>query len=111
LKFTETGQEIRIGVREEDGRAIFEVVDQGIGLSPAMIERVFDPFLQVGSEISRSKGGMGLGLTLVKRLVELQGGKVSAQSKGTGKGSMFTVSFPLTAAMAGTPAYVKGTPK
>jgi signal transduction histidine kinase len=111
LKFSEPGQEIRIGVREEGGRAIFQVTDKGIGLSPEVIGRVFDPFLQVGSEISRSKGGMGLGLTLVRRLAELQGGKVSAQSRGEGQGSVFTVSFPLTQAMAGKAVTAKAMAK
>ncbi len=79
--------------------AILQVRDNGIGLASDQLETVFELFVQVDNSLARSKGGLGLGLTLVKRLVEMHGGRVEAQSEGIDKGSTFTVHLPtLTAA-------------
>ncbi|MDO9217989.1 MAG: response regulator, partial [Lacisediminimonas sp.] len=67
----------------------------GIGMQPALLERIFDPFVQGTVSLDRAKGGLGIGLTLVKNLVELHGGTVSAQSEGEGAGSCFAVRLPL----------------
>ena len=69
--------------------------DSGIGLAPEMLSRVFDLFVQVDNSVARSQGGLGIGLTLARSLVEMHGGHISARSAGVGKGSEFTVRLPL----------------
>jgi CheY-like chemotaxis protein len=71
------------------------VRDNGIGIPPAMLHKVFDLFTQVDSSLEKAHGGLGIGLTIVKRLVELHGGSVEARSDGPGKGSEFVVRLPL----------------
>src|SRR5262249_58704041 len=68
--------------------------DNGRGISPLLLQRIFEPFMQVDSSLDRQHGGLGLGLTLVRSLVELHGGSVSATSPGPGQGSAFTVRLP-----------------
>jgi CheY-like chemotaxis protein len=70
------------------------VRDSGIGLSPDMLETVFEPFTQVEISLDRSQGGLGIGLTLARRLVELHGGRLTARSEGPGRGSEFVVQLP-----------------
>jgi signal transduction histidine kinase len=82
---------------EENGEAIIRVRDTGLGIPADMLPRVFDLFTQVGRTLDRSDGGLGIGLTLVKSLVELHGGTVSAASEGPGRGSEFTVRLPKLA--------------
>ena len=79
------------------GRVVVTVTDTGEGIPADMLDRVFDMFAQVDRTLDRSEGGLGIGLTLVKSLVELHGGTVAAQSEGLGKGSTFTVTLPLAA--------------
>ena len=81
--------------------AVLRVSDTGRGIPAHMLEKVFEVFVQVSPSIDRSGGGMGMGLTLVKRLVELHGGSVSAHSDQPGKGSEFVVRLPLTVAASG----------
>jgi CheY-like chemotaxis protein len=71
-----------------------------MGIAPELLPRVFEPFIQGDRTIARSEGGLGIGLTLVKRLVEMQGGSVAAESEGAGKGSVFTVRLPALEAPA-----------
>jgi signal transduction histidine kinase len=71
------------------------VTDTGIGIEPDALPRVFDPFIQAEEGLTHSREGLGLGLALVKALVELHGGQVEAVSEGTGRGSTFTVRLPL----------------
>ena len=99
-KFTPPGG--RIGVRtERDGEmAALRVSDSGIGIPPEMLDRVFVLFTQVDPSLARSQGGLGIGLTLVKRLVEMHGGTVAAVSSGPGHGSEFIVRLPLGVAAA-----------
>jgi CheY-like chemotaxis protein len=73
---------------------VIEVTDSGIGMDPQLLPRVFDLFAQGARTLDRAQGGLGIGLTLVRRLVELHDGRVSAASKGTGEGSVFTVRLP-----------------
>jgi CheY-like chemotaxis protein len=80
------------------------VRDSGIGIPPALLDRVFDMFSQVDRSIERSQGGLGLGLNIVSRLVGKHGGTVAAHSEGPGKGSTFTVRIPLAAPEAAGPA-------
>ena len=76
-------------------RASLLVRDTGMGIAPEMLPHVFELFLQDAPSLARSRGGLGLGLTLVRRLAELHGGRVSATSEGVGRGSEFVVSLPL----------------
>ncbi|NVJ06463.1 response regulator [Myxococcus sp. AM001] len=94
LKYTPHGGHIRVVTREEPGHVVLEVSDTGDGLSPELQERVFELFFQAERTLDRAQGGLGIGLTLVKRLVELHGGSVCAQSDGLAKGSTFTVRLP-----------------
>lgn len=98
LKFTREGGEITVRVQRDGETALLRVKDSGIGMSPELAARVFDLFVQ--GEQSRGAGGLGIGLTLVKHLAELQGGKAFAASAGLGHGSIFTVSLPITEASA-----------
>jgi signal transduction histidine kinase/ActR/RegA family two-component response regulator len=95
LKYTPAGGTIEITLREDAGQALLEVRDSGIGMQPALLERIFDPFVQGAVSLDRATGGLGIGLTLVKKLVELHGGTVSAQSAGERAGSCFAVRLPL----------------
>jgi signal transduction histidine kinase/ActR/RegA family two-component response regulator len=95
LKYTRPGGHIWVNVSREGNRAVLRVTDDGIGIAPDLLPRVFDLFVQADRSLDRSKGGLGLGLTLVKRLVDLHGGTVSARSGGPGKGSEFEVELPL----------------
>jgi signal transduction histidine kinase len=96
VKFTPAGGAIEVGARAEGGDAVVTVRDSGVGIAPELIERVFDLFMQAESSLVRSQGGLGIGLTLVRRLVELHGGTVAARSGGPGRGSEFEIRLPLT---------------
>ena len=93
LKYTESGGRITVTIRTEDGRAVLEVRDTGEGIDPGFLPHVFEPFRQ-GTSITMRRG-LGLGLAIVRRLVDLHGGHISAESPGVGKGATFTVSMPL----------------
>jgi signal transduction histidine kinase/CheY-like chemotaxis protein len=97
-KFTNQGGEVRLTAtfKPNDERVLLSVADTGIGMSNETVGRVFDAFSQAESSLARSKGGLGLGLALVKGLAELHGGTVSARSAGVGKGSTFVVELPTT---------------
>ncbi|MDB5742100.1 MAG: hypothetical protein JWR68_415 [Polaromonas sp.] len=97
LKYTLPGGEIEVAVRHEGTQAVFSVADNGIGMSARLIQGVFEPFVQGERAIDRSEGGLGIGLTLVRKLVELHGGSVTATSAGEGLGSLFTVRLPIAA--------------
>jgi len=94
VKYTLEGGTIRIGVREESGAAVLRVADEGIGMPPELVATAFDLFVQGARGLDRSYGGLGIGLTLVRRLAELHGGSVKASSAGPGLGSEFTVCLP-----------------
>jgi CheY-like chemotaxis protein len=97
-KFSGRGARIEVSVvdrSEPDGRVDIRVKDGGIGISPAALTRVFDLFMQEESSIARTTGGLGIGLTLVRHLVDLHGGSVEAHSEGPGKGSEFVVRLPV----------------
>ena len=94
-KFTQEGGTIELVVARSGGRAVIRVLDNGIGIPADQIPLIFGMFVQVDSSLGRAKGGIGMGLTLVKQLVELHGGTVEAISPGPGKGSEFVVSLPM----------------
>ncbi|WP_434385946.1 response regulator [Melittangium boletus] len=100
-KYTPEGGFVFVGVaveRDARGRrALLRVRDSGIGMTPTLLSRVFDLFVQGEQQLDRSRGGLGIGLTLVRRLVELHGGSVTAHSEGEGKGSEIRVTLPLAA--------------
>jgi len=95
-KYTDSGGRIGLSTQTADGAAIVRVADNGIGIPPHMLQRVFDPMIQVEDHRSRSDGGLGLGLALVQSLVQLHGGSVAAHSDGPGRGSEFIVRLPLS---------------
>ncbi|HZT78335.1 MAG TPA: ATP-binding protein [Vicinamibacterales bacterium] len=97
-KYSEPGAAITVAVRRgEPGRAAISVKDTGIGIPPEKLGAVFDLFFQVDQSLARSLGGLGIGLTIARRLVELHGGSVRALSDGPGRGSEFIVELPLVA--------------
>jgi CheY-like chemotaxis protein len=94
MKYTAPGRTIRVVVRPEGAQAILRVDDEGIGIAPEVLPRIFDLFVQGAQAPDRAEGGLGIGLTLVQMLTELHGGSVEAASKGLGTGATFTVRLP-----------------
>jgi CheY-like chemotaxis protein len=94
-KYTDDGGRIRLTAEVEGSFISIHVQDNGVGISPEMIARVFDLFSQVDQSLARSSGGLGIGLTLARQLVELHGGKVEAASEGPGQGTTMTIRLPL----------------
>jgi signal transduction histidine kinase len=95
--YTPEGGVIDLLLSVEDGQAVVQVCDNGVGLKPELIPHLFDLFVQGERTVDRQQGGLGIGLSLVKRLTELHGGTVAAHSPGPGQGSRFTVRLPLAA--------------
>lgn len=95
VKYTPPGGHIRLSVRKEREQGVIRVKDSGVGIAPEMLSAVFELFTQVEGTLDRSQGGLGLGLTLVRRLVEKHGGTVTALSPGLDQGSEFVVRLPL----------------
>ena len=93
-KYTEPGGRIELEAGSAGGEAYVRVRDTGVGIDPKLLPRIFDLFTQAERSLDRSQGGLGIGLTLVRRLVELHGGSVVASSAGVGLGSEFTVRLP-----------------
>jgi two-component system CheB/CheR fusion protein len=105
VKFTPSGGNVTVSVSVDTAaeRAVLKVTDTGTGIDPGLLGRVFEPFMQGDRTLDRTGGGLGLGLALVKGLVDLHQGEVSARSEGLGKGAAFTVRIPLApAAPAGS---------
>lgn len=100
LKFTPRGGHVEVASRREGDRAVLTVRDDGAGIPPDMREHLFQPFVQAPQTLDRTPGGLGLGLAMVKGLIELHGGTVEASSAGLGCGSLFTASLPLVQAPA-----------
>ena len=93
-KYTPAGKGIFVATRREGDEAVLEVRDEGIGMDADLRARVFELFVQGRRTLDRAQGGLGIGLTLVRRLVELHGGRISAESEGPDRGSSFTVRLP-----------------
>src|SRR2546428_7431620 len=93
-KYTDPGGHIALAAWREGGEAVIEVRDDGIGIAPGLLPRIFDLFVQGRQSSDRAEGGLGLGLALVRNLVTMHGGRVEAHSAGLGKGSTFTVRLP-----------------
>ena len=94
-KYTNPGGQIRLAAASEGSDVIFRVRDNGIGIPPEMLSGIFDLFAQVDHSLDHSQGGLGLGLTLVRSLVEMHGGSVQALSEGLSRGSEFVVRLPI----------------
>jgi CheY-like chemotaxis protein len=107
-KYTAPGGRIELEARAEQEEALISVADNGVGIPPEMLTRVFEMFTQVEDTLQRSQGGLGIGLTLVKRLAELHGGRVEAQSDGRGRGSRFLLRLPRARGAACAPAEEQG---
>ena len=97
-KYSPAGGEIRLEVDVHRDSVDVRVKDKGIGIRPDMLEHIFDMFAQVDDSLERSQGGLGVGLTLVKKLVEMHGGRIAVRSGGLGKGSEFMVHLPTMSA-------------
>jgi signal transduction histidine kinase len=95
IKFTPTGGHIDITVARTGDRADVVLRDTGVGISPDVLPHIFEPFRQEDSSTVRGHGGLGLGLALVKRIIELHGGTARGESAGKGQGATFTVSIPV----------------
>jgi protein-histidine pros-kinase len=93
-KYTPAGGQIMVSVMRDAADAVMRVRDTGVGMSPELLARVFDPFVQGTRGLERPHGGLGIGLTLVRRLVELHKGRIEARSAGPDQGSEFVVRFP-----------------
>jgi signal transduction histidine kinase/ActR/RegA family two-component response regulator len=98
IKYTPAGGSIRVEVDSDNGQALLRVRDNGMGIPPELMSRVFDLFTQAERSLDRAQGGLGIGLTLVRALVEMHDGQVSVASEGPGRGSEFTITLPRTAA-------------
>jgi PAS domain S-box-containing protein len=95
IKYTHDGGTISVRASADDGLMSLTIADDGIGMPPELVSRVFDVFVQGNRGLDRGEGGLGVGLTIAKRLVDLQGGTLTAASDGPGTGSRFTLGFPL----------------
>ncbi|MDQ3101412.1 MAG: PAS domain-containing sensor histidine kinase, partial [Bacteroidota bacterium] len=104
-KYTEPGGKIHLKCTSSGGNARITVSDNGIGIEPIQLEKVFDMFAQLEPAISKEQSGLGIGLSIVKQLVLMHGGKISAFSKGKGHGSEFTVELPLIDHKGGYPVF------
>ena len=100
IKFTPDGGTVSVAVERTAEGTVFSITDTGIGISEADLGRIFAPFEQVDSSLSRRHGGTGLGLALVRRLTELHGGRVEVESE-EGRGSTFRAVFPAGSATSG----------
>jgi signal transduction histidine kinase/ActR/RegA family two-component response regulator len=99
-KYTESGGHIGLSAERDGGEAVVRIEDTGVGIPAEALPRIFDMFAQVGRPLERAHTGLGVGLALVRRLVELHGGTVAAESRGPGRGSAFIVRLPIAAGEA-----------
>jgi len=94
-KYTEPGGRIAVEARREGDEAVVSVRDTGVGIAPEMLPKIFEMYAQVDRSLDRSQGGLGIGLTIVRRLVEMHGGRIVARSEGVGRGSEFLIRLPI----------------
>ena len=99
IKFTHKGGIVALAVKRESNSVVITVQDDGQGIAPEFLPRVFDRFKQADNSSTRMRGGLGLGLAIVRHLVELHGGSITATSDGIGKGSLFVVTLPAGVAL------------
>jgi PAS domain S-box-containing protein len=106
-KYTDEGGQIRLSARQEGDKVVLSVRDSGVGIAPELLPRIFDLFTQADRTLGRSQGGLGIGLSLVQKLVHLHGGTVEAHSAGLGQGSEFIVRLPALSPARESIALVK----
>jgi PAS domain S-box-containing protein len=106
-KYTERGGLIKLRAKARGDQVVIKVRDTGIGIDPQILPHLFDLFRQAESSLERSRGGLGIGLTLVRRLVDIHGGKVEARSDGLGTGAEFIVRLPLHKELAPAPEIIR----
>jgi CheY-like chemotaxis protein/two-component sensor histidine kinase len=94
-KYSERGSRIWLSAERQDGEVVVSVKDTGVGIPPHMLPKVFEMFTQVDRSLAKAQGGLGIGLTIVKRLVEMHGGRVEARSEGQDMGSEFLIRLPI----------------
>ncbi len=94
-KYTDIDGKIKIRLYREANDAIIDITDTGIGIAPVMLDKIFDLFVQVDATIDRSQGGLGIGLSVVRTIIQMHGGTISAHSEGLGKGTTFSIRLPL----------------
>ncbi len=109
-KFSRAGGTVQVRVGTADGQAEIAMRDDGIGMTPELMQHLFEPFVQGHRDLAGTRGGLGLGLALVKGLVEMHGGSVRAHSEGPGRGSEFVIRFPLAPATAAPEAAAPSAP-
>ncbi|WP_170162388.1 PAS domain-containing protein [Caldimonas tepidiphila] len=95
-KYTPDGGRIELSAAAEGGEVVVRVKDNGVGIAPEMLPKVFEMFTQVGRTLDRAQGGLGIGLSISRRLVEMHEGTLEAESRGPGRGAVFTLRLPLT---------------
>jgi CheY-like chemotaxis protein/two-component sensor histidine kinase len=110
VKFTRPGDEVCVTLHGSEGAAELSVSDTGIGIDPALLSQVFEPFVQGDRTLARTEGGLGLGLAVVKAVAELHGGTARAESAGVGRGAAFVVRLPLAPSPA-RPDAASGVPR
>jgi signal transduction histidine kinase len=98
-KYSDSGGHITVAVELSGSDVVVAVSDSGIGIHPGLLERIFERFVQVAPSGERARGGMGIGLSLARQMVELHGGTIAAHSQGTGQGSRFTVRLPIQSSL------------
>ena len=103
IKYTPEGGRVEVAVEPDGGEVVVRVRDDGVGIAADMLPRVFDLFAQADRTLARSGGGLGIGLTVVRRLVEMHGGRITASSDGEGRGSEFVVRLPAVPAAVDSP--------
>jgi CheY-like chemotaxis protein len=101
-KYTGEGGKINLSIMREGADAVIEVRDAGIGIAPDILPQIFELFIQADQSLAHSQGGLGIGLTLVRQLVEIHGGTITAASPGIGQGSTFTVRLPAVSMESST---------
>jgi signal transduction histidine kinase/CheY-like chemotaxis protein len=111
VKFTPSGGKVAVELVYDEAQATIRVVDSGIGIDPDFLPHVFDRFRQQDASITRQHGGLGLGLAIVRQLVELHGGTIAVDSPGQGAGTTFTLCLPLAQALAAAPPGRAGAPE
>ncbi len=94
-KYTDPGGQIGLSLEKQGDTAVIMITDNGVGIAPELLPRLFDLFVQGARSLDRSQGGLGIGLSVVKRLIDMHGGQVSARSNGPGHGSTFAIHLPL----------------
>jgi CheY-like chemotaxis protein len=106
-KYTEEGGRIELTAGKSGSEVVIRVVDNGIGIAPELLPKLFDLFVQADQTLSRSRGGLGIGLTVVRSLVEMHKGSVTVHSEGPGKGSAFTIRIPIPTRSAAAASQTK----